>query len=139
MTGPLFAVDRIDIWVLWFSIAVALLSVVGLVVWQLAGYLARKLTRRRAVRQSPEPSAPPGCASQIKNDPERLKQACAAQEARLAQMYLELAEASMQRGEAEQTAAALRKIVRMCPETRQAQEARDRLQRLGTAEDPSEG
>jgi hypothetical protein len=70
-------------------------------------------------------------AAQIKNDPERLQQVCAALVDALAETYLELAESWLRKGETRQAAASWQLLVRACPETRQAQAARERLRKLG--------
>jgi hypothetical protein len=75
----------------------------------------------------PEGAEAKQLATQIKNDPDRLERACAALVGSLADLYLELAECWLRKGEPEQAAAALRKLIQTCPETQQAQMARDRL------------
>jgi hypothetical protein len=140
-----FAADRIDTWVLRVSIAIPVACLAGLVLWHLVTYLAGKLAKKRkASRQAPEPRSDLSegavgkqLSGQIKNDPERLERACAALVESLAEMYLELAESWLRKGQPQQAAAALQKIVQSCPETRQAQAARDRLRQLGAAEDHS--
>jgi len=82
----------------------------------------------------PEGAEAKQLATQIKNDPERLQQVCAAHVDSLAETYLELAESWLRKGEPEQAAAALQKLVQSCPETRQAQVARERLRQLGAVE-----
>jgi hypothetical protein len=82
----------------------------------------------------PEAAEAKQLAAQIKRDPARLQQACAALADSLAEMYLELAESWLGKGEPEQAAAALHQLVQRCPETRQAELARDRLRQLGAAE-----
>jgi hypothetical protein len=139
-----FAADRIDTWVLKVSIAIPVVCLAGLVLWHLVAYLARKLLKRRkTVRHAaePRPDLSEGggkqLAAPIKSDPERLERACAALVESLAEMYLELAESWLRKGQTQQAVAALQKIVQICPETRQAQVARDRLRQLGAAEDRS--
>jgi hypothetical protein len=136
-----FAADRIDTWVLRASIAVPVLLLVGLALWHLAAYLRPK--RRKAVRLSPEPPAadppprarPPGRGrsedAPPAGDPEQLRQSCAALEGEMANLYLALADSCARHGQPEQAAAALHKILRLCPGSRQAQVARERLQQLG--------
>jgi hypothetical protein len=161
MTNPVFAADRIDTWVLNISIAIPLVCVAGLVLWHLVASLAGKLVKkRRTGRQAPEPlpalhtakhspsdrgtiaGVPEGAeakqlAAQSKNDPERLERACAALVESLAEMYLELAESWLRKGQPRHAAAALQKIIQSCPDTRQAQVAWDRLRGLGAAENHS--
>jgi hypothetical protein len=56
MTTPVFAVERIDTWVLRVSIAIPVVCVTALVLWHLFAYLARKLGPTPKVgRPSPEP------------------------------------------------------------------------------------
>jgi hypothetical protein len=70
-------------------------------------------------------------AVQIKNDPERLQRACAVLTESLAALYLELAESWLRQGQPRQAAAAWHKLIQSCPETPQAQVARDRLRQSG--------
>src|SRR4051794_39080259 len=71
LTMLLFAVERIDTWVLWVSIGIGVMCVAGLVFWQLAIHAARKLgPPRKAVRQSPEPE-------RVEADAEKLERTCA--------------------------------------------------------------
>jgi hypothetical protein len=78
-------------------------------------------------------------AAQIKNDPARLEQVCAALAESLAQMYLELAESWLGRGQLQQASVAWHKVLQCCPETRPAQLARDRLRQLDTARPTNTG
>ncbi len=71
--------------------------------------------------------------AQIKNDPDRLGQVCAALVESLADTYLDLAESWLRKGEPQQAAAAWEKVIQSCPETRQAQLARERLRQMGVA------
>jgi cytochrome c-type biogenesis protein CcmH/NrfG len=131
MILPVFAVDRMDTWVLRVSIAVPVVCLGGLLLWQLLTHLAGKLApRRRAVRQSPEPPS-----ARVEDDPDRLERACAALAGSLAAKYLELAECRLRQGQHPQAVAALQAAVRACPGTRQADLARDRLRQLGAAAD----
>ena len=125
----MFAADQMDTWVLKASIAIFVACLGGLVLWHLLTYLVGKLVpRRKAVRQSPEPPSAP-----IENDAERLEQACVALAGSLGEKYLELADCWLRQGQPRQAAAALQKVVRACPGTRQAQVAWDRLRQLGAA------
>jgi hypothetical protein len=69
--------------------------------------------------------------AQIKNDPEQLQQLCAALEDSLAEIYLELAESWLRKGQREQEAATLQKILQSFPNSRHAQTAQDRLRQIG--------
>jgi hypothetical protein len=73
-------------------------------------------------------------ATPIKNDPELLEQVCAARLNSLADAYLELAECWLHKGATVQAAATWAKVVQTCPQTRQAQVARERLRQLGVSE-----
>ena len=139
-----FAADRVDTWVLWVGIAIPLVLLVVLGLWHLVGYVARKMPKQpRTYRHSPEPpssSRPPtplargrtpADIAQTTDDPERLQQACAALEDSLAEKYMELAESWWHRGQPQKAAAALNKILQVCPERHPAQLARDRLQEIG--------
>jgi hypothetical protein len=161
MTISVLAAERIDTWVVRFSIAIPLVCIAGLVLWHLTAFLAGKLGRkRRTGRQAPEPPPPlqspkhrladqqtfpdlpqraetKHIAPPIEDDPERLERACAALVESLAEKYLELAECWLSKGQPEQAAAAWQRIIQTCPETRQAQLARERLGRLGTADNHS--
>jgi hypothetical protein len=134
MTIPVFAADRMDAWIFKVAIAVPLVCICGLVLWHLMSRLsARTGKNRRSVRQSPEPEPTflhSGETAGFKNDPERLQRACAGLVESLAETYLQLADCWLRQGQREQAVIALREIVQRCPETRQAQTARERLQRL---------
>jgi hypothetical protein len=134
----LLGVDRMDTWVLRVSIAIPLLCLAALILWHLFTYLAGKLeTKPTARRLSPEPPAPipfskhPPSVQAMADDPERLQQASTALEDSLAEIYLELAESWLRRGEPQKAAVALKKILQICPERPQAQFARDHLQQIG--------
>jgi len=62
---------------------------------------------------------------------EQLQQACTDLEDSLAAAYMALAESWLRNGQPQRAAAALKKILQVCPERRQAQLARDRLQQIG--------
>ena len=132
LAGP-FLVDRMDTWVLIGSVAFLLACVVGLSLWQLVVYLVRKLPRKpRKVRDAPEPpSAIQSPKHLADDDPERLQQTCTALEDSLAEIYLELAESWLRRGQNQQAAAVLKKIVQLCPDRHKAQLAQDRLLQIG--------
>ncbi|MGA2702413.1 MAG: hypothetical protein ABSH35_15130 [Isosphaeraceae bacterium] len=140
----LFAADRMDTWVLKVSIAIPLVCIAGLGLWHLMVYLAGKLPKKpRTVRYSPEPPSsiqsrellPRGRAltkvAPTRDSPEQLQQACTDLEDSLAETYLALAESWMRSGQPQRAAAALKKILQVCPERRQAQLARNRLQQIG--------
>jgi hypothetical protein len=82
----------------------------------------------------PEGAEAKQLAAQIRNDPERLQQVCAALAESLAETYLDLAESWLRKGEPGQAAASWQKLVQNCPETRQAQVARERLRQQGAAQ-----
>jgi hypothetical protein len=136
--------EAMDSWVLKVSIAIPVVCIVGLGLWHLATYLLGKLPKKpRARRHSPEPPSAtqsPKLLPRVRalaevaptgDDPERLQQACTALEDSLAEMYLQLAESWLRRGQPQHAAAVLKKIVQICPERHQAQLARDRLQQIG--------
>ena len=145
-----FAADRMDTWVLKVSIVILLVGIAGLVLWHLGAYLAGKLPKKpRTVRHSPEPPSsipspnllPRGRTladvAPIRDDPERLQQTCTALEDSLAQIYMELAESWLRKGQPQNAAAALKKILQICPDRHPAQLARDRLRQIGReVEDP---
>lgn len=119
--------ERIDVWVFRVGIAIPLICLVGLVIWRLCAYGARKMRgERRARRESPEPGTTPS-----RNDPEKLERACAAMEESLAHMYLDLAESWLRAGHRQQAFVVWQKVAERCPETPQAQVARERLRELG--------
>jgi hypothetical protein len=82
----------------------------------------------------PEAAEAKQLLAQIKNDPQRLQQVCAAQLDLLAQTYLDLAESWLRKGETEEAAASWQKILQSCPQTAGAQKARECLRNLGVAE-----
>jgi len=138
------AAERLEIGVLKASIAILLVCIVGLGLWHLVGYLARKLPKKpRTARQSPEPPSaiqPPKLLPRARaladiapatDDPEQLQQACTALEDSLGEIYMELAESWLRGGQRQKAAAALQKILQICPGRHQAQLAQDRLQRIG--------
>jgi hypothetical protein len=73
-------------------------------------------------------------AAEIRDDPQRLQRACATLENSLAETYLDLAECWLRRGEPQQAAAAWQKVIESCPQTPQAEVARERLRQLGAGE-----
>jgi cytochrome c-type biogenesis protein CcmH/NrfG len=140
----IFAVDRLDTWVLRASIAIPLMCLVVLGVWNLAAWLARKLPQKpRKVRESPEPPSPanpwerPAWSQAWKESalgresPERLEQACLALENSLANAWLELAESLVRAGQLEKAVVVWNKVVQICPDRPQAQLARDRIEQIG--------
>jgi tetratricopeptide (TPR) repeat protein len=133
----LLALERMDTWVLKASIAIVVVFLAVLALWQLAAYLVGKLPRKpRMVKDStPAPtsiqSTRTGGAASRRDDPEWLQKSCTALEDSLAELYLELAECWSRRGQAEQAAAALEKVLQICPTRHQAQLARERLERIG--------
>jgi hypothetical protein len=155
----LAAAERIDTWVFKVSVAVPLLCLAVLVVWHLLARLTRGMKKQRVYRHSPEPqrgsrSAERGAeeasdlrsaifaprsssATVLADDPERLQQTCAALEGSLAQAYLDLAACWWRRGKARQAAAVWQQVVERCPQTPQADVARERLRQLAVQEDHS--
>ena len=145
----LFAADRMDTWVLKVSIAIPLVCIAGLGLWHLMVFLAGKLPKKpRTVRYSPEPPSsiqsrefpPRGRAlpkvAPTRDSPEQLQQACTDLEDSLAEIYLKLAESWLRRGQTQKAATALKKILQICPDSRQAQLAQERLRQIGNkAED----
>ena len=69
----------------------------------------------------------------MRDDPERLQQASTDLEDSLAEVYKELAESWLRKGQPQKAAAALNKILRICPEGHQAKFAQDRLQQVGNS------
>ena len=160
----LFAVERIDEWVIKASIAIPVLCITGLLLWHLVAYLAGKLTKPKTSRhalepqpsiQSPkrlpseqavagiaQPEQPDAVAravqtskqfvARIKNDPEQLQRVCAALEDSLAEIYLELAESWLRKGQRDQAVATLQQVVQRFPNSRHAQIAQDRLRQIGS-------
>ena len=139
-----FAAERLDISVLKGSIVFILVCVVGLALWHLVTYLVGKRPRK-IVRHSPEPpsSIPsPKLLPRVRaladvvasrDDPERLQQARTDLEDSLAEVYKELAESWLRKGQPQKAAAALKKLLRMCPDGHQAKFAQDRLQQIGNS------
>jgi hypothetical protein len=142
-----FAQFRMDTWVLRVSIAIPLLCLAGLGLWQLAAWLGRKWSRKpRTVRESPEPplsslfpqrsasgkpEAPARGTAPTPDDPERLQQLCQTLEDSLAEKYRELAEAWLRSSQPRKAVAALQKVLQICPDGPQAALARDRLEQIG--------
>jgi hypothetical protein len=134
----MFATERIDAWVFKVGIAVPVVCIAGLGLWHLVAYLVGKLPKKPR-RQSPEPAAAipssnlraPEGADPTRDDAERLQQACSALEDSLAEKYMELAENWLRSGQFQKAAITWKKVIQACPETRQAQLARDRLQQIG--------
>ncbi len=75
----------------------------------------------------PEAAEAERLASRIKNDPERLAQACEKLADALGSTYLELAESLLRKGQTQQALAYLEKTLRSCPGTHAAQLAQERL------------
>jgi hypothetical protein len=169
MTFLALSTDRLDTWLCLASAALPAVALAGLALWHLVGFLEGKLgkPRRRVVRHSPEPAplrsstglpdqpAPAGggpsvgellvaaeakrLAARFQDDPGQLERACATLADCLAQMYLELAEGWLRRGEPRKGEAALQQLLRNWPETPWAQTARQRLQQLGAGQAGLEG
>jgi hypothetical protein len=139
---------RLDTWVLIVSIGIVVVSIVSLLLLHLGGRLLGKLTRKRqAVRESPEPPAripaPAGSAGAVQaathpidDDPERLQRACAELEESLAALYLQLAEAYLRKGEVQQAATYLQRILQVCAQTRHVEAAQERLRQIHQRSNP---
>jgi len=139
----LVAAERLDIWVLRASIAILLACIGGLILWHLIAYLAGKLPKKpRTVRHSPEPPSAlqppllprgrfPAEVGPTSDDPEGLQEACTALEDALAEKYMQLAESWLRGGQPQKAAAALKRILQICPGRHQAQVAQDCLQKIG--------
>jgi hypothetical protein len=126
--GTLLAIERLDTWVLIVSIAVPVVSIVGLVLFHFLGLLAGNLRKpRRAVRESPEPPAPRAAA---RDDPEQMQRTCAAMEESLAEQYLELAECWLRKGQPQQAIKTFEKVAASFPESRQAATAQERIRQV---------
>ena len=80
-----------------------------------------------AFADQPEAAEAGRLAAKLKNDPERLAQACEKLADSLGNTYLELAESLLRKGQAQQAVAYLEKTARVCPGTRAAQLAQERL------------
>jgi hypothetical protein len=127
----LSAAERLDTWVFWVGIAIPVVSIAALVLWQLFAHVTGKLVKTRTpVRQSPEPPQTPA-----RNDPESLERTCAALEESLARAYLVLAESWLRKGEPQRASAVLQRVIQRCPETNEARIARERLGQLGVSDD----
>jgi hypothetical protein len=69
MTLALFAADRIDTWIVRFSIAIPLVLLAGLMLWHLGAYLAGTLVKKpRTVRPDPEPPPVPQSTQRLPSD-----------------------------------------------------------------------
>lgn len=66
-------------------------------------------------------------ASQIKSDPELIKQACETQTERLGTLWISLADAALKKGQPDQAAIIYDRVVRMLPGSRQAETAQLRM------------
>jgi hypothetical protein len=152
--GLFGAAERIDTWVLRVSIAIPVLCIAGLGLWQLVAFLNRRLGRRpRILRHSPEPPARSPSPAHLPlagaptdmlpadrharellalagDDPEQLEQACTALADTLAEMYMKLGESWLRKGKKLQAAAAWNQVVQMFPGKPEAQFARDRLRQI---------
>jgi thioredoxin-related protein len=71
-------------------------------------------------------------ASEIKNNPEWMRQACDQLEERLALQLLTLAEAHLRKGQPSQAVACLERVVQVFPGTRHAEAAQARLRQIQT-------
>jgi hypothetical protein len=123
MSILLLAVPRIDTFIFWFSVTIPPLCILCLVAWHLLRrWSGKRVKQRQPIRISPEPAQP-----LPKNDPPHLERACVALVESLARKYLELAESWMRQGQPENAVVAWQQILQRCPETREAQIARERL------------
>jgi hypothetical protein len=138
-----FADDRMDAWVFKVGIAIPLVFIAALGLWHLIVYLAGRLPKKpRPVKHSPEPPSAmqvPKLLPRVQSlaeigpagdDPERLQQACSALEDSLAGVYMKLAESWLRRGQPQKAAAAMKKVLLICPEGQHAQLAQDRLHHM---------
>src|SRR5581483_6382353 len=78
----------------------------------------------------PEATEAAQLASEIRNNPERLRQAADAAGEQLGGMYLALAEACLRRGQPQQAILWLERVVQTLPSTRQADVAQMRLAQI---------
>ena len=69
-------------------------------------------------------------AAQIKNNPDWMKQACESLSERLGGLYLSLAETLLKKGQPQQAAIYLERVVQTFPGTRQAEAAQIRLAQI---------
>jgi hypothetical protein len=139
-----FASLRLDEWVFKVGIAIPLVFLAGLGLWQLITHLGGKLPKRaRAVRISPEPPSSerrlrdqpaPGRVENgvdsMAGTPEQLQQICTEREDELAGAYMALAESWSRQGQLLNAAAALKKVLQLCPERHPARLAGERLERI---------
>jgi hypothetical protein len=153
------AAERLDISVLKASIAIAVVFATLVIVVHWGGALVRKFfPQRRGVRQSPEPpawparerrwdevaepgrsttdppderiQARPSAAGPSRDDPEQLQRACAVLAEELAQMYLELAECWLRKGQLPQARNGFETVIQRCPDTHAARQAQERLRQM---------
>jgi hypothetical protein len=136
MTISLLALGEMESFVVRASIVLLIVFVAGLVLWHLAGNLVANARRkRRKGRLSPELESAK-FAGPDSNDPPRLERACAVLVESLAEKYLALAKSWLESGQPQRAADALQKVIQRCPETRQAQIAKERLEHMGAKKEP---
>jgi uncharacterized protein YyaL (SSP411 family) len=78
----------------------------------------------------PEAKDAEALVTDIKGNPERLAKACQQMNDRTAAMYLALADSWAKRGQGAEAAECLKKVVALCPNTRQAEVAQTELRKL---------
>jgi len=79
---------------------------------------------------TPEASEAAQMAAAIRNNAEWMQHACDAMAVRLGEMYMNLAESWVQKGQQQQAMLCLERVVRTFPGTRQAEAAQFRLAQL---------
>lgn len=90
---------------------------------------AERRVLARILSDTPGGTAENNHLAPLRNDPERLQRVCAAAAEVLAELYLELAESWSRRGHPPEAAAVLQKLIQSCPQTPQAEIARERLRK----------
>src|SRR5262249_41856699 len=78
----------------------------------------------------PEAKEAHGILADIRGNPERLAKACEQLNERTAAMYLALAESWIKKGQHAEAAECLKKVIALCPNTRQAEVAQAELTRI---------
>lgn len=83
-----------------------------------------------AFADRPEGRDGAGLAAEIKNNPDRLAAACEQMNERTAALYLTLAESWAKKGQTAEATACLDKVMKLCPNTRQAEVAQAQLTKI---------
>jgi hypothetical protein len=78
----------------------------------------------------PEGKEAAALAAEVRNNPERLAVACEQMNEKTAAMYLTLADSWVKKGQEKEAMACLEKVMKLCPDCRQAELAQARLAQL---------